>query len=466
MSTDVGPAPSSAPATRPPGAGSTASAASTPRRSATRAWPSSSSAGCSAGAPAVGRRGLRRGVRDARVARRAGRPRRQPAAGPGRRLRQPFPINVETLGGSIALEDRPLRSASSRASGRSWPCRRTLAAEARRGSLELVAVTPLGLRRIALEKLAAHLTVMAHRGGRRGLSTHGWPARAFGTLPGDEIPWPRRHRVRPVGRARRRSPRARSRSPSRRSSGGRGGRASPGRSCSSVATSSTATRPRSRASRALANLTWFGWTVGPPAARRSARLAVAGAGRARRGRAVRVGVEAFSRRDLGSTSRIPWPSVPARRRSASRGPTSRSFGERLPLALAWGIGIGLFAFVIAAAARALRRRARGHVAADARALASRSSRTSTSTSGRRVPAARRSSSSGSSWPGSPRRRSSPAGHRTRPAGGWRCCSRRPCRARAGRSRAASACSRRSWCSSVLLAVGDRRSGRRSAGATS
>ena len=37
----------------------------------------------------------------------------------------------------------------------------TLAGEARRGSLEFVATTPLGMRRIAVEKLFAHLTGMA-----------------------------------------------------------------------------------------------------------------------------------------------------------------------------------------------------------------------------------------------------------------------------------------------------------------
>ena len=37
----------------------------------------------------------------------------------------------------------------------------TLAGEARRGSLDFVAATPLGKRRVALEKLAAHLTAMA-----------------------------------------------------------------------------------------------------------------------------------------------------------------------------------------------------------------------------------------------------------------------------------------------------------------
>ena len=36
----------------------------------------------------------------------------------------------------------------------------TLASEARRGSLDFVAIAPFGKRRIALEKLAAHLTLL------------------------------------------------------------------------------------------------------------------------------------------------------------------------------------------------------------------------------------------------------------------------------------------------------------------
>ena len=63
----------------------------------------------------------------------------------------------------------------------------TLAGESRRGSMDLVAVTPLGLRRIALEKLAAHLTGMAIVVAIVALSA--WLAgAAFHTLPGDEIP--------------------------------------------------------------------------------------------------------------------------------------------------------------------------------------------------------------------------------------------------------------------------------------
>ncbi len=65
-----------------------------------------------------------------------------------------------------------------------------------------------------------------------------------------------------------------------------------------------------------------------------------------------VGVELFARRDLGLTSRVPWPGIPAAL-IGLRGPTSRSLGERLPLAVSWGIGIGLMGFIFGAASLSL-----------------------------------------------------------------------------------------------------------------
>ena len=62
----------------------------------------------------------------------------------------------------------------------------TLASEARRGSLEFVASAPFGRRRVALEKLAAHVTVLT--AAMAVLALAAWLAgTAFGTLPGDAI---------------------------------------------------------------------------------------------------------------------------------------------------------------------------------------------------------------------------------------------------------------------------------------
>ena len=64
----------------------------------------------------------------------------------------------------------------------------TLAGEARRGSLDFVAAAPFGKRRIALEKLAAHLTVMGSRWSFLAVATT-WRLDVFGDASlGDEIP--------------------------------------------------------------------------------------------------------------------------------------------------------------------------------------------------------------------------------------------------------------------------------------
>jgi len=54
-----------------------------------------------------------------------------------------------------------------------------------------------------------------------------------------------------------------------------------------------------------------------------------------------IGVEAFARRDLGVTAGVGLPTLPAAVLGV-RGPISRAFGEQLPRALAWGIGLGVF----------------------------------------------------------------------------------------------------------------------------
>ena len=65
-----------------------------------------------------------------------------------------------------------------------------------------------------------------------------------------------------------------------------------------------------------------------------------------------VGIEAFGRRDIGSSSAIPIPAMP-RVVLGVHGPVGRAFGERLPLALAWGIGLAIWAAVMGAASNSL-----------------------------------------------------------------------------------------------------------------
>ena len=88
-------------------------------------------------------------------------PRRQPAARAVGRVRQPVPRQHRDPGRLDRLEVRRVDGAHRRAVVRLRDVRRRSPREARRGSLEFVATTPLGMRRIAVEKLAAHLTGMA-----------------------------------------------------------------------------------------------------------------------------------------------------------------------------------------------------------------------------------------------------------------------------------------------------------------
>ena len=96
----------------------------------------------------------------------------------------------------------------------------------------------------------------------------------------------------------------------------------------------------------FANLSWFGWTTDHlplagefdwmsllPVVVAIVILLV-------------IGVEAFARRDLGSTSAIPLPSPP-RALTGVEGPTGRAASEQVSTAASWGIGLGFFGLVLA-----------------------------------------------------------------------------------------------------------------------
>ena len=258
---------------------------------------------------------------------------------------QPFPIAIATMPGSIAWKGGPSLALIAAL----WSVialSSTLATESRRGSLEFVATTPLGMRRIAVEKLFAHLTGMAIVVVVLTLTAL-VTGLAFNTLPGDEIPfsaafgfaiWVGVMALASGSVAFALAPLV-----------GRGAAAAIAGAILLGGYFINGYQVALPAFAPLANLTWWGWTahfhpltgggewVGLiPAALVAVVLFV-------------VGVELFARRDLGVTVRIPWPSMPASLLGL-RGPASRSFGERLPVAAAWGIGIGLFAFVLGGAA--------------------------------------------------------------------------------------------------------------------
>lgn len=256
----------------------------------------------------------------------------------------PFPAAIETLGGSIGWKS----GASMGLIASLWSILAlsgTLAGEVRRGSLEFVATTPLGMRRIALEKLAAHLTGMAILFVVTALCAVA--AGSFGTLPGDEIPlsagvafaaW-----VVAVGIAS--GSVAFALSPFL----GRGASAAIAGGILLLGYFANGYQAAAPAFAPFANLTWWGWTVHhqPLAgaydwATLLGPIAVAAV-------LLAVGVVGYTRRDLGATSRIPWPHLPSVAMGLS-GPFTRSLGERAPLAFWWGLGLGLMGFVFGAAA--------------------------------------------------------------------------------------------------------------------
>ncbi len=219
----------------------------------------------------------------------------------------------------------------------------TLAAEARRGSMEFVSATGLSRRRIALEKLLGHFAGLTIASLVVFVSL--WiTGRTVQGLPGDEIPvsaavgyatWLGLLSIASGALAFALAPFI-----GRGSAAGVAGAVMFG---GFIINGYQAAVP---ALAPLANLTWWGWTVNHiplaglfdwasllPIVVVTIVLLV-------------IGVEAFARRDIGATSPIPTPSLP-RALVGLRGPTGRAFGHGLPSAIAWGLGIGLFGFAIA-----------------------------------------------------------------------------------------------------------------------
>jgi ABC-2 type transport system permease protein len=258
------------------------------------------------------------------------------------------PVNVGTIGGYVTWKYGPVFVYVAGL----WSIlalSATLASEARRGSLDMVAASPLGRRRLALEKLAAHVTVMALTMAVLALAA--WLAgTAFATLPGDAIPpsaaigyalW-----VGLVALA----------------SGSVAfvlapflGRAAAAGTAGFVLFAGYLVNGYQAVAPALAgiaNLTWFSWTA----------KHVPLAGLYDWGSLVPVavvtvvlltiGVEAFARRDVGATTSVRTPGLPGALLGL-RGPVGRAFAERLPAGLAWGAGLGAVGLIFAAASRSL-----------------------------------------------------------------------------------------------------------------
>jgi ABC-2 type transport system permease protein len=254
-------------------------------------------------------------------------------------------VNVETLGGYVQYKYGtffPLIASLWSILALSG----TLAAEARRGSLEFVAATPITRRRLALQKLLGHVTMLAIASLLIFVSIA--VVGSFATLPGDQIPleaaagytiWLALLALAAGSLAFALGPFV-----------GRGAAAG---IAGAVMFGGFITNGYQSAIPALApfaNLTWFGWTTNHiplagvydwPSLLLVAAVVVA---------LLVVGIEAFARRDIGVTSTIPTPSLP-RSVVGLRGPTGRVVGHNLPSALAWGIGLGFFGLVLAGSGR-------------------------------------------------------------------------------------------------------------------
>jgi ABC-2 type transport system permease protein len=216
----------------------------------------------------------------------------------------------------------------------------TLAGEASRGSLDFVAATPFGKRRVALEKLAAHLTMLwlamailavvttasSTLFGEASLGDHipplfsvgfalwvGFIALFFGGLAFALAPV--------LGRS------------------GAAGVAGVVMVVTWVVNGLDVGGP-------VAVLSPFRWTadhialVGEFDWAGLALVAVVSV------IFLAIGVALFMRRDLGVTAGLSLPALPADVLGV-RGPTSRAFGDQLPRALSWGIGLGLMGALLA-----------------------------------------------------------------------------------------------------------------------
>ncbi len=222
----------------------------------------------------------------------------------------------------------------------------TLAGEARRGSLDFVAAAPFGKRRIALEKLAAHLTLLWLAMVILALMTT-FSSNVFGDAAlGDQIPllssvgfalWVGFIAMFFGGLAFALSPLL--------GRAGSAGIAGLGMGALWITNGLNVGGP-------LLILSPFNWTfdhvplVGVYDWPSLALVGILGVV------LVATGVELFARRDLGVTAGLSLPRLPAVVLGV-HGPTTRAFGDQLPRALSWGIGLGLIGILYASLAGAL-----------------------------------------------------------------------------------------------------------------
>jgi ABC-2 type transport system permease protein len=215
----------------------------------------------------------------------------------------------------------------------------TLAGEASRGSLDIVATTPFGKRRIAIEKVAAHLTMLffalAFMAVMLTVSSNTFGNAALGDpISADRAIgfalWLGASALFFGGLAFALAPLL-----------GRAGAA--GVSGIAFALAWTA---QGLDLQPLAALSPFHWMENHiPLVGQLDWTAVMGVGLV--GVVfLAIGVELFARRDLGVTLGIGLPQLPGAVLGV-RGPTSRAFGEQLPRSIWWGLGLGIMGALLA-----------------------------------------------------------------------------------------------------------------------
>jgi len=218
----------------------------------------------------------------------------------------------------------------------------TLASEAQRGSLDILAATGKSRRRIALEKLAGHIVPLSIALTVLFLSIV-VAGSAYPVLPGDEISvtsafaytiWAGLMALAAGSLAFALGPFL-----------GRGSAAGIAGFVTFAGFILNGYQDPVPALAPFASLTWWGWTSThlalagyydwPSVALVAALVAVL----------LYVGVSAFVRRDIGVTSVLPTPSMPRALRGLG-GPVGRAVAGNLGAALAWGAGLGLFGLIL------------------------------------------------------------------------------------------------------------------------
>ena len=249
------------------------------------------------------------------------------------------PVELDTLGGYMTFKYGAIFALGT-ALWSILALSSTLAGEARRGSLDLVAAAPFGKRRIALEKLAAHLTMLWLAMTILALATT-TSSTLFGDAAlGDQIPllssggfalWAGSLAMFFGGLAFALSPVL-----------GRAGAAGVAGLLMVVlwvANGLDVLGP-------VATLSPFRWTADHIALVGQydwAPLVLVGVVAVV---FLVIGVDLFMRRDLGVTAGLSLPALPGAVLGV-HGPVSRAFGDQLPRALSWGVGLGLMGALVA-----------------------------------------------------------------------------------------------------------------------